>query len=60
VRKCAFCNKEFLPRGRNVRFCCGECHVRWHVAERKVAVAFWRQMQEEQSVAEDVVEENAA
>jgi hypothetical protein len=41
-RRCDYCGAPFYQGRDDHRFCTVECNRRWHVEERRAAIAFWR------------------
>src|SRR5262249_52059701 len=42
---CNWCSREFVARREGSRFCSTACHDRYHIDERRKALAAWRAQQ---------------
>jgi hypothetical protein len=42
TKQCELCNREFIPRQADQRFCCRDCSIDWYQEERRQAVAAFR------------------
>jgi len=45
ILKCGWCQRQFVKSRDGARFCCTACHDRYHIDERRKALAAYRQMQ---------------
>jgi hypothetical protein len=55
ITTCSFCQRQFERVRQQQHLCCAECHTQWHIAERRRAMAAYREMQRYQQmiVSED-------
>ena len=44
MRHCATCNREFLPRQDDHRFCCDTCRYTYHAQEKAEAIRVYREL----------------
>jgi len=42
---CDWCQRKFVPSRDGARFCCTACHDRYHIDERRKAIAAYRAQQ---------------
>ena len=42
---CDWCQRKFVPSRDGARFCCTACHDRYHIDERRKALAAYRAQQ---------------
>jgi hypothetical protein len=53
VRACDRCGQPFYQGRENHRFCCIECGRKFHIAERRAAIALFRATMRMQEAEED-------
>jgi uncharacterized Zn finger protein (UPF0148 family) len=53
VKACDWCGQPFYQGRENHRFCCIECGRKFHIAERRAAVALFRATMRMQEMEED-------
>jgi len=48
IRACDWCSQQFYQGRDSHRFCCVECGRRFHIAERRAALALYRSLKDEE------------